>query len=135
MTAPTVPAGRRLPLVLRNRAFGTVWLGQVLTQAAVRMFQVGVSWWLISDAASGAGGSAAGLFMAVSTLPAVVLAPLVARAIARFAHRSLLRTAAGARGRPPPRSPSGPARATCPSPRPTPPPSPWRPARPSSTRA
>ncbi|WP_329312649.1 MFS transporter [Streptomyces sp. NBC_01278] len=98
MTAPTVPAGRRLPLVLRNRAFGTVWLGQVLTQAAVRMFQVGVSWWLISDAASGAGGSAAGLFMAVSTLPAVVLAPLVARAIARFAHRSLLRTAAGGAG-------------------------------------
>ncbi|MFD7838514.1 MFS transporter [Streptomyces sp. NPDC059761] len=97
MTTPTVSA-RRLPLVLRNRAFGTVWLGQVLTQAAVRMFQVGISWWLISDAASGDGGFAAGLFMAVSTLPAVVLAPLVARAIARFAHRSLLRTAAGGAG-------------------------------------
>ncbi|MER6776095.1 MULTISPECIES: MFS transporter [unclassified Streptomyces] len=97
MTTPTVPA-RRLPLVLRNRAFGTVWLGQVLTQAGVRMFQVGISWWLISEAASGDGGFAAGLFMAVSTLPAVVLAPLVARAIARFAHRSLLRTAAGGAG-------------------------------------
>ncbi|WP_078622211.1 MFS transporter [Streptomyces sp. NRRL S-244] len=98
-TPPATPAsGRRLPLVLRNRAFGTVWLGQVLTQAAVRMFQVGISWWLISDAASGDGGFAAGLFMAVSTLPAVVLAPLVARAIARFAHRSLLRTAAGGAG-------------------------------------
>ncbi|MFF4099488.1 MFS transporter [Streptomyces sp. NPDC001903] len=97
MTAPTVSA-RRLPLVLRNRAFGTVWLGQVLTQAGVRMFQVGISWWLISEAASGDGGFAAGLFMAVSTLPAVVLAPLVARAIARFAHRSLLRGAAGGAG-------------------------------------
>ncbi|MFE2549287.1 MFS transporter [Streptomyces sp. NPDC059355] len=97
MTTPTVPA-RRLPLVLRNRAFGTVWLGQVLTQAGVRMFQVGISWWLISEAVSGDGGFAAGLFMAVSTLPAVVLAPLVARAIARFAHRSLLRTAAAGAG-------------------------------------
>ncbi|MFJ3175073.1 MFS transporter [Streptomyces roseus] len=99
-TTPTrTPApGRARPLVLRNRAFGTVWLGQVLTQAGVRMFQVGISWWLISEAASADGGLAAGLFMAVSTLPAVVLAPLVARAIARFAHRSLLRTAAGGAG-------------------------------------
>lgn len=98
MTAPTAAADRRLPLVLRNRAFGTVWLGQVLTQAAVRMFQVGISWWLIAYAAAEDGGVAAGLFMAVSTLPAVALAPLVARAIARFAHRSLLRTAAGGAG-------------------------------------
>ncbi|WP_078613266.1 MFS transporter [Streptomyces katrae] len=99
MTAPAPEAaGRRLPLVLRNRAFGTVWLGQVLTQAGVRMFQVGISWWLIGYATSGDGGFAAGLFMAVSTLPAVVLAPFVARAIARFAHRSLLRTAAGGAG-------------------------------------
>ncbi|WP_438295886.1 MFS transporter [Streptomyces sp. HUAS TT7] len=97
MTASTT-AGRRLPLVLRNRAFGTVWLGQVFTQAAVRMFQVGISWWLIAYAATSAGGLASGLFMAVSTLPAVALAPLVARTIARFAHRSLLRAAAGGAG-------------------------------------
>ncbi|MFE3181081.1 MFS transporter [Streptomyces violascens] len=97
MTAPTT-TDRRLPLVLRNRAFGTVWLGQVFTQAAVRMFQVGISWWLIAYAATSAGGLASGLFMAVSTLPAVALAPLVARTIARFAHRSLLRAAAGGAG-------------------------------------
>uniref|UniRef100_A0AAU2UXU9 MFS transporter n=1 Tax=Streptomyces sp. NBC_00003 TaxID=2903608 RepID=A0AAU2UXU9_9ACTN len=97
MTTPT-PFDRRLPLVLRNRTFGAVWLGQVFTQAAVRMFQVGISWWLIAYAASGAGGLASGLFMMVSTLPAVALAPLVARTIARFAHRSLLRAAAGGAG-------------------------------------
>ncbi|MGI5532157.1 MFS transporter [Streptomyces syringium] len=98
MTAPTTGTGRTRPLVLRNRAFGTVWLGQVLTQAAVRMFQVGVSWWLVAYAVSSGRGLASGLFMAVSTLPAVTLAPVVARAIARFAHRSLLRTAAGTAG-------------------------------------
>ncbi|MEU1309290.1 MFS transporter [Streptomyces cinnamoneus] len=98
MTTATTDEGRRLPLVLRNRAFGTVWLGQVLTQAAVRMFQVGVSWWLIAYAVSGGRGLASGLFMAVSTLPAVALAPVVARTVARFAHRSVLRTAAGAAG-------------------------------------
>ncbi|MEW2578473.1 MFS transporter [Streptomyces syringium] len=98
MSAPTTGTGRTRPLVLRNRAFGTVWLGQVLTQAAVRMFQVGVSWWLVAYAVSSGRGLASGLFMAVSTLPAVTLAPVVARAIARFAHRSLLRTAAGTAG-------------------------------------
>ncbi|MDT0448603.1 MFS transporter [Streptomyces hesseae] len=98
MTAVTTDEGRRPPLVLRNRAFGTVWLAQVLTQAAVRMFQVGVSWWLVAYAVAGGRGLASGLFMAVSTLPAVALAPVVARAVARFAHRSVLRTAAGGAG-------------------------------------
>ncbi|MFD8410264.1 MFS transporter [Streptomyces sp. NPDC059650] len=107
LTEPQAPAGaadrpgtggRRLPLVLRNRAFGAVWLGQVLTQGAVRMFQVGVSWWLVAYAVQDAGGLASGLFMAVCTLPAVALAPLVARTVGRFAHRSVLRTAAAAAG-------------------------------------
>ncbi|MFB7255591.1 MFS transporter [Streptomyces nojiriensis] len=89
---------RRAPLVLRNRAFGAVWLGQVLTQAAVRMFQVGVSWWIVAYAVPGARGLASGLFMAVCTLPAVALAPVVAGAVARIAHRSVLRTAAAVAG-------------------------------------
>ncbi|MFI1279278.1 MFS transporter [Streptomyces sp. NPDC020858] len=90
--------GRRAPLILRNRAFAAVWLGQVLTQGAVRMFQVGVSWWIVAHAVREAPGLASGLFMAVCTLPAVALAPVVAGAIARFAHRSVLRTAAGLAG-------------------------------------
>lgn len=90
--------GRRAPLVLRNRAFGAVWLGQVLTQAAVRMFQVGVSWWLVAYAVRDAPGLASGLFMAACTLPAVALAPVVAGAVGRFAHRSVLRTAAALAG-------------------------------------
>ena len=98
MSTLTKAPGRRLPLVLRNRAFGTVWLGQVLTQAGTRMFQVGASWWLIGYAASGDGGLAAGLLMAASSLPAVALAPLVARAIARRSHRALLRAAAAGAG-------------------------------------
>lgn len=85
---------RRLPLVLRNRAFGIVWVGQVLTQAAVRMFQVGASWWLVAYAVDSGRGLASGLFMAVSTLPAVALAPVIARAVARSTPRTVLRTAA-----------------------------------------
>ncbi|MGE7387008.1 MFS transporter [Streptomyces sp. NPDC004126] len=89
---------RRAPLVLRNRAFGAVWLGQILTQAAVRMFQVGVAWWIVAYAVDDARGLASGLFMAACTLPAVALAPVVAAAVARFAHRSVLRTSAALAG-------------------------------------
>lgn len=96
---PRPGAGRRrAPLILRNRAFAAVWLGQVLTQAAVRMFQVGVSWWIVAYAVPDARGLASGLFMAVCTLPAVALAPVVAGAVARIAHRSVLRTAAAVAG-------------------------------------
>ncbi|MFI8341606.1 MFS transporter [Streptomyces sp. NPDC085639] len=94
----TGAGARRRPLVLRNRAFGAVWLGQILTQAAVRMFQVGVAWWIVAHAVPGAPGLASGLFLAACTLPAVALAPVVAGAIARFPHRSVLRTAAGLAG-------------------------------------
>ncbi|MGG2461494.1 MFS transporter [Streptomyces sp. RGM 3693] len=98
MTATSTP--RRLPVVLRNRAFGAVWVAQVLTQAAGRMFQVGVVWWLVGHAIGGAGdrGLASGVFLAVSTLPAVALAPLVASVIARCPHRTVLGASAAVAG-------------------------------------
>ncbi|MYT31362.1 MULTISPECIES: MFS transporter [unclassified Streptomyces] len=100
MTATSAP--RRLPVVLRNPAFGAVWAAQVLTQAAGRMFQVGVVWWLIGHALGGEGdgdrGLASGVFLAVSTLPAVALAPLVATVIARCSHRTVLASTAAVAG-------------------------------------
>ncbi|MEU9045267.1 MULTISPECIES: MFS transporter [unclassified Kitasatospora] len=99
-TAPATASGRarRLPLVLRNRLFGAVWAAQVLTQAAGRMFQVGAVWWLVGYAAGADRGLAAGVFLAVSTLPAVALAPLVARVIARCPHRTVLGGSAAVAG-------------------------------------
>ncbi|GAB7187278.1 hypothetical protein ATKI12_7109 [Kitasatospora sp. Ki12] len=92
------PAARRLPLVLRNRRFGAVWAAQVLTQAAGRMFQVGTVWWLVGYAAGADRGLASGAFLAVSTLPAVALAPLVASLIARRPHRTVLGASAALAG-------------------------------------
>ncbi|WEO99742.1 MFS transporter [Streptomyces sp. FXJ1.172] len=89
---------RRLPLVLRNPSFGRVWAGQLLTQAASRMFQVGAVWWLVGFAGGGHRGLDSGLFLMVSTVPAVALAPLIARTVARHAHRTVLAGAATAAG-------------------------------------
>ncbi|MFD9127456.1 MFS transporter [Kitasatospora sp. NPDC059571] len=91
-------AARRLPLVLRNRRFGAVWAAQVLTQAAGRMFQVGTVWWLVGHAAGADRGLASGAFLAVSTLPAVVLAPAAAALIARRPHRTVLGASAAVAG-------------------------------------
>ncbi|MFE3328966.1 MFS transporter [Streptomyces sp. NPDC059176] len=97
MSTSGTPA-RRLPVVLRNPSFGAVWAGQLLTQGAIRMFQVGAVWWIVSAAGSDHRGLDAGLFLMVSTLPAVTLAPVVARIVAHHAHRTVLATAAGAAG-------------------------------------
>ena len=88
----------RLPLVLRNPSFGRVWAGQLLTQAASRMFQVGAVWWLVAFAGGAHHGLDSGLFLMVSTLPAVALAPVVARIVARHAARTVLTGAAAAAG-------------------------------------
>ncbi|GHE12784.1 MFS transporter [Streptomyces alanosinicus] len=90
----TSQRARRLPLVLRNPSFGRVWAGQLLTQAASRMFQVGAVWWLVGFAGGEHRGLDSGLFLMVSTVPAVALAPLIARVIARYAPRTVLAAAA-----------------------------------------
>lgn len=88
----------RLPVVLRNPAFGAVWIAQVLTQASARMFQVGIVWWLVRYSAESEPGLASGAFLAVSTLPAVALAPVVAAVIARNPYRSVMAASAAAAG-------------------------------------
>ncbi|WP_070011847.1 MFS transporter [Streptomyces abyssalis] len=97
MSAAKGPRGR-LPVVLRNPAFGAVWIAQVLTQASARMFQVGIVWWLVQYAAGSDPGLASGAFLAVSTLPAVALAPVVAAVIARNPYRSVMAAAAAGAG-------------------------------------
>jgi len=35
-------------LILRNRNFLLVWLGQVLSQAGTRMYQIAIMWWMLT---------------------------------------------------------------------------------------
>ncbi|MEU6283238.1 MFS transporter [Streptomyces sp. NPDC047028] len=84
--------------MLRNPSFGRVWAGQLLTQAASRMFQVGAVWWLVGFAGGAHRGLDSGLFLMLSTLPAVAMAPVVARIVERRPHRAVLACAAAGAG-------------------------------------
>ncbi|ARP73303.1 MFS transporter [Streptomyces pluripotens] len=98
MSAVASRVRRRPPLVLRNPSFGRVWAGQLLTQAANRMFQAGAVWWLVGFAGGPHRGLDSGLFLMACTLPAVALAPVIARLVARHAHRTVLAAAATCAG-------------------------------------
>ncbi|MBI4422992.1 MAG: MFS transporter [Elusimicrobia bacterium] len=64
-----------------------IWLGQLLSQAGTRMYQIALVWWLL-----GAGGSGReiGLFLVAGALPGLVLANWIGRAVDRFPSRPLL---------------------------------------------
>ncbi|PKF67722.1 MFS transporter, partial [Corynebacterium mastitidis] len=85
-------------MVLRNRRFAAVWAGQFLTQAAARLYQVGIVWWLVGLTGGAAPGRQAGVLLMAATLPAVLLVPLSSRLIARWDRRGVLAGAAGAAG-------------------------------------
>lgn len=86
--------GGRRPLLLRNGDFAAVWVGQVASQAALRMSQVGLVWWLVGQVTAGRRGLTEGLLMVLGTLPAALLVPVVARTLARGTSRSVMRAAA-----------------------------------------
>ena len=86
------------PVVLRNRRFAAVWVGQFLTQAAARLYQVGIVWWLVGLTNRTIPGYQAGVLLMAATLPAVLLVPLSSRLIARWDRRWVLAGAAGAAG-------------------------------------
>ncbi|MFP3986449.1 MFS transporter [Streptomyces sp. E11-3] len=84
---------KRAPLIIRNGGFARVWVAQLLSQSATRMYQMGALWWLLGQVAAGDRGLASGLFLMSAALPPVVFAPLIARAISRHRSRRVLGSA------------------------------------------
>ncbi|MFI5497235.1 MFS transporter [Actinoplanes sp. NPDC051859] len=81
------------PLILRNRAFARVWAAQIGSQVAGRMFQTGIVWWVVSAVSEAHRGRSTGPFMMLASLPAVLLIPVVARTLSRYASRTIMRAA------------------------------------------
>jgi len=85
----------RRMLVLRNRDFALLWLGQVFSQAGSRMYQIAILWWLLGAAGEAAAGRTVGIFLVLSALPSILFVGPIGRRIDRSSSRRVLVTADG----------------------------------------
>jgi len=83
--------GRRL----LNRDFVLLWQGQLVSNLGSQAFLVAVMFWTLESSGS---ASVMGLFLAVTTLPGVVLGPLAGAAADRLSRKTILVSADLARG-------------------------------------
>src|ERR1035437_4053489 len=77
------------PLLLRNPAIRFLWIGQVLSQAGTRMFQIAITWWLLSRG-NGSVGLRLALFLVLCALPGILLAKKIGHWLHLHPTRSLL---------------------------------------------
>ncbi|WP_394938157.1 MFS transporter [Psychromicrobium sp. YIM B11713] len=79
-----------LPLIGRNRNFTLVWLGQVLSQAGTRVYQIALLWWLLSQLPDDIRGLAGGAFLVVGALPGLLLMKVIGRILDSVPSRTVL---------------------------------------------
>ncbi len=78
----------RLPLVLRDKNMAALWLGQLLSQAGTRMYQIALAWWIVTQTETP--GINLGLFMGAGALPAIFLIKPIGQMIDSRRAKSLL---------------------------------------------
>lgn len=74
-------------LILRNYNFLLLWIGQTLSQAGTRMYQIAIIWWIISRT-NGGNGNALGWFLVAGALPSILFVKIVGKAVDK--HKSKL---------------------------------------------
>jgi MFS family permease len=74
------------PLVLRNRNFCLVWLGQVLSQSGTRMYQIVILWWILNHVSVEEAGTKTAIFMMLCALPSILFMKIIGKVIDR--HQS-----------------------------------------------
>ncbi len=78
-----------LRLILENSNARRLWMGQLLSQAGTRMYQLGLVWWLVQSAGDSA-GSVVGVALVLTALPSIFLVGWIGRLVDRLETRSLL---------------------------------------------
>jgi len=82
------------PLVLDNRDFGKLWLGQVLSQSGTRIYQIAIVWWIVTSGREQV-GKLAGLFLVASALPSVLFVHRIGRLVDSHRTKSVMLVADG----------------------------------------
>ena len=86
---------KKLWLPIRNRRFGLIWLGQILSQVGTRMYQIAIAWWLVQYDGGAQGFKLAMLFL-ISSLPALIFAKKIGRLVDKSSARTLILACEGA---------------------------------------
>ena len=80
---------KKLWLPIRNRRFGLIWLGQILSQVGTRMYQIAIAWWLVQYGGETQGFKLAMLFL-IASLPALIFAKKIGQLVDRSSARTLI---------------------------------------------
>lgn len=77
------------PLIFRNSDFTMLWIGQVLSQAGTRMYQIAIVWWILERVKEHS-GTTIGFFLVLGALPAILLVKPIGQLIDRIVSKKLL---------------------------------------------
>ncbi|WP_168200856.1 MFS transporter [Allokutzneria sp. NRRL B-24872] len=81
---------RQRPLLLRNKNFALVWIGQVLSQGGTRIYQIALLWWLLGQLPENVRGVASGAFLVMGALPPLMLMRHIGKLIDRMPSRKVM---------------------------------------------
>jgi MFS family permease len=86
----TSPSNQR-PLLIRNRNFALVWLGQVLSQSGSKAYLINLLWWIIQSAKSeGEAAMLSGALLVLTALPGIVFVKPIGHLLSRYPSKKLL---------------------------------------------
>ena len=82
-------------LLVRNRDFRLVWIGQVLSQAGSRAYFINLLWWIVTTMSPESGDGqrsawASGFLLIIMGLPSVLFLSWIGRVLARRASKDIL---------------------------------------------
>lgn len=78
-----------LDLLLRNKDFSFLWTSQIISQSGNRMFQIALSWWVLSGTPEGNSYGLA-MVMIAASLPPILLVKVIGIRVEKEAPRNLL---------------------------------------------
>ncbi len=70
--------------------FWLLWLGQILSQGGLRMFQIAIVWWIVTSLGDQPSGKELGIFMVMSALPAILLVKFIGKTIDKTSSKKVL---------------------------------------------
>ncbi len=82
-------SGSRSPVIFRNVDFLLLWIGQCLSQAGTRMYQIAIVWWILS-VVPGGGGKELGLFLVMGAIPSIALVKWIGSVVDRTRSKPIL---------------------------------------------